>query len=142
MLFCLLLCVIYYVIMFQSESPTESDVNGLGIYLITSLGFVFGTLIEFAVIISLRRKSKGNRIGSISISNEDSKELNVSENRVSMLRKLKSIAAQYKRNDYDDFEEDVENVKFLRKIDFNCFFVFISGYILFNCVYWAAMFSH
>ena len=99
-------------------------------------------MIEFAVIISLRRKSKGSRIGSVAYSNEDAKEFNISENRDLRRRKLSRIASQYKRHDIDDFDEDAENVKFLRKIDFNCFFVFILGYILFNCVYWAVMFSH
>ena len=99
-------------------------------------------MIEFAVIISLRRKSKGNRIGSVVYSHEDAKEFNISENRALRRRKLSRIASQYKRHDIDDFDEDAENVKFLRKIDFNCFFVFILAYILFNCVYWAVMFSH
>ena len=47
---------------FQSESPTLSGVNGLGIYLLCSLGLVFFALIEFAMIITLKRKKEGQKV--------------------------------------------------------------------------------
>ena len=82
--------------------------NALGIYLLTSLLFVIGSMLEFAVIMFLQRR------------HELAQTKKVANN-----RNLKS------RRD----SLDVKSMS--AKIDGMAMIIFLSGYVLFNAVYWA-----
>ena len=41
---------------FKDESPSQSVLNRLGIYLLTSLLLVFGTMVEFSVVLLIKQK--------------------------------------------------------------------------------------
>ena len=41
---------------FQSDSPADSDLSALDHYLLVSMIFLFGTLVEFALVLFLNRK--------------------------------------------------------------------------------------
>ena len=43
----------------QTENPSGARLNALQIYFITSLLFVFGTIIEFAFVLALKRTCGG-----------------------------------------------------------------------------------
>ena len=49
---------ILYLLYFQSESPSESEVNALGKYLIMCLGFVICALAEFAITLVLHQRNE------------------------------------------------------------------------------------
>ena len=40
----------------QEESPSESRLNALGVYILLELLFVFGTIVEFAIVLVVRQK--------------------------------------------------------------------------------------
>ena len=50
-----------YLLYFQSESPSESEVNALGVYLIMCLGFVICALTEFAITLVLHQRNESKR---------------------------------------------------------------------------------
>ena len=81
--------------------------NALGIYLLASLTFVIGTILEFAVIMFLQRRS------------ELREDVKVATTKNSILRK-------------DSF--DMKRLS--AKIDGMAMVHFLSGYILFNAFYW------
>ena len=81
--------------------------NALGIYLLASLTFVIGTILEFAVIMFLQRRSElraGTKV-------ETTKTLIIGR---------------------DSF--DIKRLS--AKIDGMAMVLFLSGYILFNAFYW------
>ena len=110
----------------------------LGIYLSVSLYFVVGTLVEFALVLFLK------------IYYEQKKS------KIKNLKQLNSIEPDDTLNELD-FEKwkkktshnDIESKKLDRekklicseipliKIDTYASFIFISGYILFNIIYWS-----
>ena len=81
--------------------------NALGIYLLASLTFVIGTILEFAVIMFLQRRC------------ELSEDAKVAMTKHLIIRK-------------DSF--DIKRLS--AKIDGMAMVHFLSGYILFNSVYW------
>ena len=138
---------------FQSDSPADSDLSALDHYLLVSMIFVFGTLVEFALVLFLNRKfsylensidhsvDKGkdeiNHSGKIS--SNDGKE-----------EKLKKLEAKIKpwdpaawRSDIKFIKAESDNMKIFRQIrvtnniDFISFFLFNLSYLFFNIVYWA-----
>ena len=82
--------------------------NALGIYLLTSLLFVIGSMLEFAVIMFLQRR------------HELAQTKKVANN-----SNLKSRRGSF----------DVKSMS--AKIDGMAMIIFLSGYVLFNAVYWA-----
>ena len=123
---------------FQSDSPADSDLSALDHYLLVSMIFVFGTLVEFALVLFLNRKfsylenstddpvdkvkNETNRSGRIS--SNDGKE-----------EKLKTVEAKIKpwnpsgwRSDIKSINAESEERKILKQIrvtnniDFNSFF--------------------
>ena len=82
--------------------------NALGIYLLTSLLFVIGSMLEFAVIMFVQRRHElGQAIKVATPSNLKSRRDSLD---------VKSWSA---------------------KIDGFAMIMFLSGYVLFNAVYWA-----
>ena len=138
---------------FQSDSPADSDLSALDHYLLVSMIFVFGTLVEFALVLFLNRKfsylensiddhvdkvkNETNRSGRIS--SNDGKE-----------EKLKTVEAKIKpwnpsgwRSDIKSMNAESEERKIFRQIrvtnniDFISFFLFNLSYLFFNIIYWA-----
>ena len=81
--------------------------NALGIYLLASLTFVIGTILEFAVIMFLQRRSE-LRAGT----------------------KVETTKTLIIRRDSFDIK------RLSAKIDGIAVILFLSGYILFNAFYW------
>ena len=138
------LIVNLYSTVFQSESPSESDLNALGHYLLTSLFFVVGAMIEFAIVIMV------NRIRTIKGSISDSEmEANI--------KKFFGEKPRYQSEGYDG-QTPIENfnteackhieiekksntnrilsLQSVNGIDIVAFLMFFSCYLLFNIQYW------
>ena len=86
--------------------------NALGIYLLASLTFVIGTILEFAVIMFLQRRSELREYAKVATT------------KTLMMRR-------------DSF--DIKRLS--AKIDGMAMVLFLSGYILFNAFYWIIFIS-
>ena len=86
--------------------------NALGVYLLASLLFVIGSMLEFAIIMFLHRRHD--------------------------LGQDKKVAD---KNDYKRREDSIDIKTLSAKIDGIALILFLSGYVLFNAVYWK-MFSN
>ena len=82
--------------------------NALGIYLLTSLLFVIGSMLEFAVIMFVQRRHELGQASTVATPS------NLKSRRSSL--DIKSWSA---------------------KIDGFAMIIFLAGYVLFNAVYWA-----
>ena len=117
---------------FQSENPTLSGVNGLGIYLLCSLGLVFFALIEFAMIITLKRRKEGQKVSP----QKDRKIRKTSKKLVQQLQIVKKLSDAEEGKDKK--KGDLETELF-QKIDYRSFIGYFVIYLLFNFFYWIDM---
>ena len=115
-----------------SHSPSGTQLNALEIYILTSLFFVLATIIEFGVVLALKRanflgrqqskdmafKRSQNAIAPMAINKTREKQL--TSNPLGSLNLRKFGEKQYTIAD---------------KIDFASFVLFTFAYILFNVVY-------
>ena len=110
----------------------------LGIYLSVSLYFVVGTLVEFALVLFLKiyyeqRKSKAKSMNQLnSIEPDDT----LDELDFKRWKKMTS----HKNNELKKQDEKTKRILNeipLIKIDTYASFIFISGYLLFNIIYWS-----
>ena len=123
-----------------------SDVNGLGVYLLCSLGFVFSALVEFTIIITLKRRAMNRKVGMKSKQQIKTRRITDAGRECKNLDTFNVTTAKYKRSKSEQ-RSDAENksmveevdMALLRKIDIISFLVYLSGYILFNCYYWVNM---
>ena len=99
---------IQHYFVFQSESPSSDRLNRLGVYLIVSLFFVISTIIELALVISLKRAGEWKLPKMINVVKIESNQKNLPE----------------------------KSMTFLDKVDFWALALYCFFYILFNCVYW------
>ena len=132
----------------QSESPSESDLDALGIYLLGSLSFVIGALIEFAFVIILNRihtsrtKYEENEVEA----KVDKQICNGVDDIWQQAWPRKRMAAALKPDAKPNKEEDMHNKKPNRArifvlpsvngVDFTAFWVYFFLYLLFNYAYW------
>ena len=131
----------------QSESPSVSDLNALGVYLLTSLCFVVGALIEFAVVLLLDRpllnvtKRKENRIENQQHQrfysdlkqrkHEDlSREGHVTKWISDVKPNKQNLSTKPKKSTWVFFVPSVNGV------DFVACWAYLFLYLLFNCIYW------
>ena len=130
---------------FQSESPSTSKLNNLGVYLLVSLYFVVAALLEFAVVLLVQRnldaKLEGTGCRQIEKSARNGKQ------------KVSNISPMNENAEYKMFEprpeetnpQDKSNGKVMRldsiqlstdNIDTMACILFIVFYALFNLFYW------
>ena len=131
----------------QGESPSESKLNALGVYILVTLLFVFGTIIEFAFVLIIEQ----NRIRSINEKKMNEKEnkleAQMAENRVRCRTITKSIRQVQDHVEFTPETEQRNTVQHLEnnsfnqsmplttKIDYAAFIIFVVLYITFNIIY-------
>ena len=123
-----------------------SDVNGLGVYLLCSLGFVFSALVEFTIIITIKRRTMNRRMSRNTNPKSWTRKIIDADREGKKRESFYAATAKYKRSKagqglHDDDKSTMEetDMALLRKIDFASFLAYLSGYILFNCCYWVNM---
>ena len=134
----------------QSESPSQSDLNALGIYLLCSLSFVFGALVEFAVVIVINQMAKqkdgisGNKLDAPQA--QPWKHFhNGLRSRMTQFRLRKKI--MQKRCIDSEFKKETTTMQQSnntwesilpesKKIDFAAFWLYLFLYFSFNIAYW------
>ena len=128
----------------QADSPSGSNLNALGFYVLVSLFFIIATMIEFAYILLVCRVTgvvdNSEKAGKPKLNQQISDDI---------FEPKGSIEIRYIHNDsspatqFNDNQEST-NLKLPpnRKcyldpniIDFVSFFVFLFSYVLFNCFY-------
>ena len=118
--------MIFDISLFQSESPSETDVDALGLYLLCSLSFVVGALIEFSIVVLLNRV-RSNKIVVAGSEIEDNKPTYRGVNISTQRDWFKNDAvANPKRQLSIDF------------IDFGAFWIFLILFLFFNLLYWVS----
>ena len=102
-------------------------------------------MIEFAIIISFGRKSLEVRTTPIKYETSVLPLVKSNVLNEKSLRLWKINRIRQKLDSGETFQKKTtdmdEEVKYLQKIDFNCFWGFLLGYVLFNMIYWAHMLS-
>ena len=137
----------------MSESPSQSELNALGIYLLACLGFVVCGLLEFAITLLIHQRRN---------SRKESKNANQSENKKN--ESIPSILSQQERQTSSavaawqpkksNSKEIVEIHPFRRlmteiwkristilpscDIDVMAGCIYLMVFALFNCVYWSS----
>ena len=115
-----------------SHSPSGTQLNALEIYILTSLFFVLATIIEFGVVLALKRanligmqqnkgigfKSSPNAISPTAMNTKREKQL------------TSNLFGSVNQRKFDE-----ERYTIADKIDFASFILFTSAYILFNIAY-------
>jgi hypothetical protein len=133
---------------FQSESPAATRLNELDKYLLFSLLFVVGALVEFAFVVLLSRRKQLRSNGMENASTFNGKEVpNIDatlRQRIKMKNRIKDegfMASRLKENDDCKGKETsmFDNTP-IHVIDFVAFVLFLSMYILFIAVYIVSQF--
>ena len=146
--------VLLWYFSFKTASPSGSKLNALGCYLLISLFFVLATMIEFAVVVIMKRRLEWNPKGNIK------RPLHLTAHRKfyrkpSCLRKRKILQLdeiQMEMQDLKSLNSEISGKKgrkcrcigsncmmssLTETIDFISFLTFSASYFLFNCVYYA-----
>ena len=133
----------------MSESPSASDLNKLGSYLLFCLLFVVCALVEFSIIMLLDRKRMAKRKGFDTKSRENqvghSEPLNQGESKGDTLF-IKRNASDSKSQcvKTDQIEERgreqkrncLQVISPIHLIDFISSLLFLFIFFVFNCFYW------
>ena len=140
-----------YTYHFQSESPSESDLNALGIYLVVCLAFVICALVEFAIAIVLHRRKESKDVSDVeaeSSNNEKQNELALipqimKENYLDTKRNSDAVTSTVvARNEMDnrwvtELVTNLYNVPSSNNIDFVAIWIYLVMFLVFNCIYWS-----
>ena len=113
-----------------SDSPSSSDLNILGEYLLVSLGFVVAAMAEFALVILLNRRSK---LKTDSTDPKNSTEVKnsgiIHVSRFCPDTEMKKPMKLGKKSQW--------NMPSIYVVDFIAFWLHFSAFLLYNTVYWA-----
>ena len=129
----------------QSKSPAEFELNALGVYLLGSLCFVVGALVEFAVVVlvdrvrSARTGDQKNKVETQQFYNTAKNPMNQSWFKERMgidvwatnprsSTEGKTVARKKKA--------DIFTLSSTNGIDFAAFLMYFFLFCLFNSVYW------
>ena len=115
--------------------------------MLSSLGFVFAALIEFAVIIVLHHKTRKPKAKCAQKKKLILKKIYESRSRhqkVAAFKNEKNKMTGTNEADHDEknLSNPEEDRKLARKIDIISFIAYVIGYLLFNLFYWIDMLSN
>ena len=135
----------------QSESPSASELNALGLYLLVCLSFVICALVEFAIAIVLHRRqeskavsdvvtksSKNEKANSLSFIPQILRESHATTKCFSDAPTLKtSVAKNQKDNRWvAELGTNLFVVPSTNAIDFMAIWIYLTMFFVFNCIYW------
>ena len=114
--------------------------------MLCSLGFVFSALVEFTVIIMLKRRMRRDMDNGAKQVSRKRKGTDIANESKSFECLNDAAEASCKTSKFGLASNDANKPKgeeldmvMLRRIDFICFFAYLFGYIFFNIYYWAEM---
>ena len=113
----------------MSDSPSSSDLNVLGEYLLVSLGFVVAAIVEFALVILLNRRAK---LTLDTKGNNSSPRKDCTETlHVCQLRG--KIWPKHLTNSNG---KSILKMPSVYVVDFVAFWAHLSSFLLYNIIYW------
>ena len=119
---------------FQNGSPSSSNVDKLGVYLLFSLFFVVATMLEFAIVLLLKRNPKIPKMSQLMtnfyamLGMDKTSEFH--RNKGTKIQDLED------RNDNIGRRKDLNALAAYILIDLIASFLFPISYLLFNIIYW------
>ena len=124
----------------MSESPSASDLNKLGSYLLFCLLFVVSALVEFAIIMLLdrkqilKRKGADARLSNHQVLHQETLTQGVSTENVLFTKRVEDDHIEESGKEQ---ETNCLQVMYpIRSIDFISSLVFLVIFFVFNCFYW------
>ena len=135
---------------FQAASPSAGQFTALGIYLLICLLVVVGAMIEFAILMYMRRKSEHKVLTQMAQSERYLLNLKAWQRKISTWNEamvsgttLGNSVLDQDKSDPDKLDKDdnvkKERWKFLcesNRIDYIALLIFAILFINFNVVYW------
>ena len=131
----------------QGESPSESKLNALGVYILVTLLFVFGTILEFAFVLIIEQNMTRSMNEKKMIEKENEFETHSEEKYARCRRSSKGIRRVQDhvefnretewRNDIQQLDSNTiyQSMPLTTKIDYAAFIIFVILYITFNIIY-------
>ena len=115
----------------QKDSPSTTTLCALGVYLIVSLFYVFGAMVQYSVVLCIMRcmdndKNREDKIepAIIKVGNPPRSAEQVQTNSASTKKKNQRT-------------EGVDLKRICRILDFASFFIFSISFAIFNAYYWS-----
>ena len=100
--------------------------NALGAYLLVSLSFVIGTMMEFAIVLFIKRQADRRKTRSLRRSSRDARLCSM---KVQTLQAMEIESLKRKTI------TEMDTYTFTDKIDFAAFSFFNISFFMFNCIY-------
>lgn len=116
-----------------SNSPSGTQLNAMEIYILVSLFFVLATIIEFGVILVLKRVRVLDR-KPIKVDNFENHQ-SIPTIKVSTFKGANSEEEVFNSSLKRKSVSNHEGYSTSEKIDLTSFFTFAFAYILLNCIY-------
>ena len=110
--------LVQYLSHLQSESPSASELNALGLYLLVCLSFVICALVEFAIAIVLHRRKESSAVS-------DAPTL-----------KTPALTNQEDNRWVAKLGTNLFVVPSTNAIDFMAIWIYLAMFFMFNCIYW------
>ena len=133
--------------LFQSESPSTTKLNDLGVYLLVSLFFVVFAMLEFAVVLLVQRDqdSKRNSFISQEKSNIETAFTKKGTTNTTINEMIGNGINEVEDKQKDNSTKNKNTRKIFRlhslqlstdNIDMMAFILYVAFYIIFNLFYW------
>ena len=135
----------YFISHFQTLSPSGDKLSLLGLYLLTSLIFVFFQVLEFALVLVLKdlyepklgkTTNHDDKSDSGKIISRQMQEMQSSMGNVLPFEEMNSDIDINSRRFWVKQPKFFEKLPLTRKIDFLAFIIYHIAYLLFNIIYW------
>ena len=122
------------IFIFQSESPSGSDLNALGVYLLCSLAFLVCALIEFGFVVLLSRAPSTFRKNAMRTTTSTYNPLAKEGLRRRNVTKIDEALTEPVET--REKEKCIFSIPPIHVVDIISFWVFLFSYLIFNCIYW------
>ena len=120
----------------QDKSPTATDIDKLGLYLLVSLFFIVATMLEFVIALLVKRRAE-HRVSPID--KPPKRYLGIQMKRAlfnSVFAPTEQLEESMEKNDCRKVEHPTNINTNSNKIDFTSALLFPTAYAIFNIIYW------
>ena len=142
----------YTYLYFQASSPSSGTFTALGVYLLTGLLFVFGSLLEFALVLLLKQCWDQTSLVDYNILHSQGNQANRTFWKTRGKRDCATIGkGQQKLIDphmimlgsllHNIKSNTDDTCKISQAVDTCAFYVFGILFLIFNCIYWIFWFG-